>query len=80
MEIPTYWVPGIAALAVTTALEGWSGIYQLRRGFLSEIGLYLLFRGAIPKIPAAGSPLSKALVALLLFVRLRFPINTEEIA
>ena len=47
---------------------------------LGGIGLYVLFGGTAPGIPAVGAPFWQIGLAFLLFVTLGFLINTEEIA
>lgn len=56
------------------------GAFLLALIILGGIGLHVLFGGAMPMIPAAGTPVWQVALIFLLFVLLGFLINTEEIA
>ena len=56
------------------------GAFLLALIILGGIGLHVLFGGAMPVIPAAGTPVWQVALIFLLFVLLGFLINTEEIA
>lgn len=56
------------------------GTFLLALIILGGIGLHVLFGGAMPVIPAAGTPVWQVALIFLLFVLLGFLINTEEIA
>ena len=47
---------------------------------LGGIGLHILFGGAMPVIPAAGSPVLNTGIVFLVFILLGVVLNTEEIA
>ena len=55
------------------------GTFLLALIILGGIGLHMLFGGATPVIPAAGTPLWQLALIFLAFVLLGFLINTEEI-
>jgi len=55
------------------------GTFLLALIILGGIGLHMLFGGAMPVIPAAGTPLWQLALIFLAFVLLGFLINTEEI-
>jgi len=47
---------------------------------LGGIGLYVIFGGAMPVIPAAGSPVLETGIVFVVFILLGVLLNTEEIA
>jgi membrane protease YdiL (CAAX protease family) len=55
------------------------GAFLLALIILGGIGLHMLFGGAMPVIPAAGTPLLQVALIFLLFIVLGFLFNTEEI-
>lgn len=56
------------------------GFFLLAVIILGGIGIHVLFGGAMPVIPAAGSPLWEVALGFLLFLVVGFLLNTEEIA
>jgi membrane protease YdiL (CAAX protease family) len=61
---------------------GWYlvGIFSMAAIILGGIGLHLLFGGAMPVIPASGSPVWESALTFLVFLVLGYVINTEETA
>ena len=56
------------------------GTFLLALIILGGIGLHILFGGALPVIPAAGTPLWQVALLFLVLVLVGFLVNTEEIA
>lgn len=56
------------------------GVFLLAAIILGGIGLHIVFGGAVPVIPAAGTPLWQIALIFLVLVLLGVLLNTEEIA
>lgn len=55
-------------------------LFGMAAAILGGIGLYVLFGGAMPKIPVADVPLPTAVLVFFITVGFGFLVNTEEVA